>query len=294
MVFKFFKEIVGAMKEGVAEAKTELAAENAEREAQRASDDDAARLRLELLPKREIFLTALGAPYRWLFVGESALDLAAMELPPAKVEELSKLLVRDFGAQDDSSVATAALVFECTLYVHMVLEHYGPKAGVASESAVDQATEQRMQLIAGTMQQIEAAANGAAGSTVSVEQLRQCRDELVDELGTLDTSEMSDDSRARLAACTARVSYLVTGSVGVGLIDRLRAAELLANLATLVVQQCASWDEFCTLYVAGEKADGTNNLLGRKVLSDGAKRLLTEAASPWTTLAWPQTLEELA
>lgn len=117
-MFGFLKELVAAAKEGLDEAKDELAEDKALRDEQerveretRAADLAA---RMAAAPAEEIFAVALGAVYRETFLGEltaateqgrPAAYLYLCAVPADEVESIGKLLRRDFDAKDAAGVA---------------------------------------------------------------------------------------------------------------------------------------------------------------------------------------------
>lgn len=131
MVFKFFKEMIGALKEGIDEAKTELAQEQAAKELLKEQLDAARAENLAALTAKEIFYTALGAPYRRLFVSDSAYDLFCMEVPEEKKRELAEYINRDFGVFDKDSLVATAMSTQATLYSILLFS----KVSITDENA---------------------------------------------------------------------------------------------------------------------------------------------------------------
>jgi hypothetical protein len=117
MVFRAFKGMIAAIKEGVAEAKAELASEKLADEALQKEQFDA----IWSQPADETFAVALGAPHRWIFIGETAYDLCACEIAVDKKSKIAKLLIRDFAADNDLTVIGAVLTLETTHYATALL-----------------------------------------------------------------------------------------------------------------------------------------------------------------------------
>jgi hypothetical protein len=116
-MFKFFKEMIDAVREGAAEAKAELAQEAAEQEAAGRAAAADSQARVAAISAYEKFLVALAAPYKQTYTREltdAARDerpaefLFCMALPPGeKVEEFQSMLNRDFGVTELASLQTA-------------------------------------------------------------------------------------------------------------------------------------------------------------------------------------------
>lgn len=283
MVFKFFKELAGAMKEGVAEAKAELAEEKAKKDAESAAIDE----RVAALPKREVFLTSLGAPYRNIFVGHSAFDRSAMEIVDKERDNVAKLLSRDFGVADEESLSVATLVMEILLYSNVLVARADASA---KRGGTQEAADAAVQRIEAIQERIAPALEAAEAENVPVGNIRELtaiRDDLHAQITSVTPGRLSDDERAHLAAATARISYLVTATVGIGRAERAQADALLSPIARLAVSQYDDWTDYAERYNAGEKLGNLNNLLGRKLLSSATNDLLTEPASPWRTHPWP-------
>lgn len=124
-MFKFFKEMLQAAKEGAAEGLEEVKAETAEKQSQL---DKAAHIENEPLlamfaeaSRFERFAVALGAVYRQAFMTElveadlarrPAVYLMCFAVSPEKRTSMAKLLARDFSVENASDAQTmvAALV----------------------------------------------------------------------------------------------------------------------------------------------------------------------------------------
>jgi Protein of unknown function (DUF1266) len=283
MVFKFLKELAGAMKEGVAEAKAELAEEQARKAAESAVIDE----RIQALPKREVFLTSLGAPYRNIFVGHSAFDRSAMEIVAAERANVEKLLLRDFGVADEESLSVATLVMETLLYSNILVERAHMRAKSASTPEESEDVIRQIEALQERIAPTVAAAAAEKVPTGNIRVLTEIRDNLHAQITSATPGRLSDDERAHLAAATARISYLVTATVGIGRADRALADALLSPIARLAVSQYDDWSSYAERYNAGEKIGNLNNFLGRKLLSSATQDLLTEPMSPWRTHPWP-------
>lgn len=120
VMFKFFKELVDSAKEGLAEAKAELAEEAAAEQAGKAAALQAANApllaRLAAAPPAEVFAVALAAPYRQVFLRElgtarleerPAVYLRCTDIPEKETGDWKKLLERDFSVTDAFSAQIA-------------------------------------------------------------------------------------------------------------------------------------------------------------------------------------------
>jgi hypothetical protein len=115
-MFKFFKELVDSVKEGMAEGKAELAQEAADREAVQQKTNATLATRLAASSRFENFVVALAAVYRQTFAPDlddareaqrSAVHLLCIGIPPAEVEAWKKLLARDFSVTNGQEVEIA-------------------------------------------------------------------------------------------------------------------------------------------------------------------------------------------
>lgn len=113
-MFKALKELMGAWRDGIAEAKTELAQEAEEKDAKKLEAQSELAAKLETIPLYEQFVTALGAPYRQTYMRElsaakrderPAIYLRSFVLgPDEKPETWNGLLDRDFSITDEVSL----------------------------------------------------------------------------------------------------------------------------------------------------------------------------------------------
>lgn len=114
-MFKFFKEMIGAIREGVEEGKAELAEEKMARELAVAASTaqlEAALAAIVQAPDLETRLAAFAAPYRRIYAGHELdrerdafqpLALYRIGLADADKPEWRKLVIRDFGVADRDS-----------------------------------------------------------------------------------------------------------------------------------------------------------------------------------------------
>ncbi|QSI29175.1 DUF1266 domain-containing protein [Variovorax sp. RKNM96] len=114
-MFKFFKELVDSVKEGMAEGRAELAQETADREAAQQENNAALAARLAASSRFENFAVALAAVYRQTFAPDlkeaheaqrSAVHLLCIDIAPNEVEAWKKLLTRDFSVTNGEEAQT--------------------------------------------------------------------------------------------------------------------------------------------------------------------------------------------
>lgn len=74
------------------------------------------------LPYSEALHTALGGPYRSVFVRERAFDLSATALADAQRSEIAKLIARDFNVTDRDSLIAHAVRLQALVYSMLLLE----------------------------------------------------------------------------------------------------------------------------------------------------------------------------
>lgn len=115
-MFKFFKELVDTVKEGMAEGRAELAQETADRQAAQQENNAALAARLAASSRFENFAVALAAVYRQTFAPDlkeareaqrSAVHLMCVGIPPDEVEAWKKLLARDFSVSNGDEAESA-------------------------------------------------------------------------------------------------------------------------------------------------------------------------------------------
>ncbi|MET3497028.1 DUF1266 domain-containing protein [Variovorax boronicumulans] len=120
-MFKFFKELVDSVKEGMAEGRAELAQEEADRQAAQQKNNAELEARLAASSRFENFAVALAAVYRQTFAPDlneareaqrSAVHLLCIGIPPNEVEPWKKLLARDFSVTtgEEAAAAVAAII----------------------------------------------------------------------------------------------------------------------------------------------------------------------------------------
>jgi hypothetical protein len=274
MVFTFIKEMIGALKEGIDEAKTEMAQEQAAKEQEKERLNASLAERFASLTVKEIFYTALGAPYRKLFVGDSAYDLSCMDVPEEKKRELAEYIKRDFSVFDKDSLTATANSTLANVYATLLF---------SKVSINDKNTEKYSRFLA-LLENAE---------TISAEDVSLIREELVAQLSDTENGLIDEKSRATIVLWMSRLSYMTGASVGLGFINKDEGFDLLKPVAEVGVTLIKDWRHFGALFIEGEKQDGTNNMVGRKVLSMQVNKLFEDPTSPWLTQPWPQSISAL-
>jgi Protein of unknown function (DUF1266) len=287
-VFKFIKEtIVDGLKEGVAEAKAEMAADALK--ADTASVNKKA-YALELAQKHqalspeEIFVVALGAPYREVFIADlsdaksenrPAYYLCSMDVPQDQAQELKKYLERDFDVTDQASLMHMTMQTQALIYSSLVLD-----CGQVAVDSLEELAELDSALAAHVTALLSAIEDNQASSWASLLLTSQ------DWISKSQLHNATTDQKAKIALWMARLAYATTLSAGLGYISKSQALKLMKFLVQTGLPVISNWQDFAELYLAGEKLDGTNNMLGRKVLSIKVQTLLKDPLSPWVTHPW--------
>ena len=278
MVFKFFKEIVGAIKEGIDEAKQEVAQEEAEERAKEQLEHENQLEQVKSLPQKEVFFTALGAPYRRLFVADTSYYLSAMDVPADKKEELARLIARDFDVMDKASLMQMAKKTQTHLYAAIFLQNTDVK-GMNDEELL-------------AFNDLLPFLSELAAESITEKHLSFARQLFLDKFASLNFN-LPEDSKSLVALWMSRFSYAASVSVGLGYLSIQEAYGLFEPIVEVGLTQITDWQAFGELFIKGEKQDGTNNVLGRKALSMQVDQLLEQPLSPWLVQAWPQKLTDL-
>ena len=278
MVFKFFKEIIGAVKEGIDEAKQEVAQEQAEEQEKEQFEHEKQFKHIKALPQKEVFFTALGAPYRRLFVADIPYYLSAMDLPADKKEELAQLIARDFDVTDKTSLMRMAKTTQTHLYAAIFLQNTDVKVMSDEELLA-------FNSLLPFLSELDA-------ESITEKHLSFARQLFLEKFASLKFN-LPEDSKSLVALWMSRFSYAASVSVGLGYLSIQEAYSLFEPIVEVGLTQISDWQAFGALFVKGEKQDGTNNVLGRKVLSMQVDQLFKQPLSPWLVQVWPQKLTDL-
>jgi len=296
-----FKDFLAEMKEAYNEGRAEAREEYEQKQAEGQAEVDAAAEAFEQTSAGDRFAVALGAPYRALFVGD--LDKAVKDgrpeytlctffLPAEKKAELPQYLERDFDVVDAATLTQEVASLEAALYtlilsgiLDRVKEGDGEAfATVAGHKEALEEALQSFQIIAiGDFNQARQRGDG------DFSLIRDQRAKLAETCAQLhiDFPAYAALKKDLLALWMARISYMVSGAVGLEYIAQGDAEDYLSGVTSLGVPLFASWEEYAEAYLRGEKTDKTNNALGRKILESNTKALLSKEESPWKVVPWP-------
>jgi hypothetical protein len=301
MPFKFFKEIIQSVKEGVAEAKAEMA----EEKAAEAVKKELNAARFDEIDPNEKFLTALGAPFRRIFVSDEDFYLCSISVPDEKKEEAGKYLLRDFDVDDRNSLLKMSITAQASVFglLAMRLAEQGfdapflPLAQVIRELNAGNANIARwdslldqIATVGDFLERIKGFIENADASRIDEWNSFRATIEafLINEADALDESAL-----ATIALWMSRLSYASILSAGLGHVDKDEAFSLLRPIVKVGLTRIDSWERMATLFLAGEKQDGTNNMVGRKLISMMVDRLRDPKGGIWATLNWPRSLDAL-
>jgi hypothetical protein len=249
-MFKFLKELMDSVKEGIEEGKAELAEEEAAEEKKAHDEHTALLAQIETIPYDEKFGVALGAHFRcayfndWFTVFKDDPDdneypihlyiCGSYDAVEENKKGLAQILKRDFDITDTKSC----------LYV---LAMFFSFAGIS-----------------------------ASGAPLDV-------DEGVEQLNR----QMWDASRPGVNALIASVlSHIVSAGVDVGYIEKADGLSFLKAIASFAKDHYRSWSEFNENFFIGEATVGLNNKAGKAVLAKKAGYLTTKKGSPWNNIDW--------
>ncbi|WP_104382438.1 DUF1266 domain-containing protein [Sphingobacterium sp. HMA12] len=245
-MFKFFKELLSAVKEGVRDAQEELAQEA---EMDKTSKEQVnGKEMLKGISYEEQFGTALGAAFRvivfgdWFTVFGSADDDGTYPIHlyqfgnyPKQAEysnEFSKLLKRDF-AIEDTETCLHILAAYCNLL------------GVKTHDTV----------LKGREDQIDS--------------------------GRWDIARPGVDALA-----VAVGSHIVAAATDVGYLPKSAALDILKNLSSYARLHFKDWHTFSEKFLEGEQHVGLNNKIGKSYLKRYIGYLREKIGSPWNNIDW--------
>ena len=225
-MFKVLKELMGAWREGAAEAKAEAELE----EAKKLETHATLSAQMQATPAFEQFVMALGAPYRQSFTRElssakrderPAIYLCSFALPPdEKPETWRGLLERDFSITDEASLR---------------------------------------EVLAGVREVVSVAADASDHATV--------------------------------ALWVARVGHIVSAGHAVGMISNKHACELAFPFVLAAMKSFDGWTPYSAAFLQGDSDE--SNMLSRKLMASSVQALKDSELSPWATVSWPTTPEQI-
>jgi hypothetical protein len=89
------------------------------------------------------------------------------------------------------------------------------------------------------------------------------------------------------AVALTRACHIAAGAAGVGYVDVAQAVGWVASAIPTAAGRFGSWSAFGEAFLRGERGAAGSNVLGRKFLTRGIRRLQDDPASPWQTITWP-------
>ncbi|UUV20866.1 DUF1266 domain-containing protein [Paenimyroides aestuarii] len=251
-MFKFFKEIISSVKEGIAEGIEEANAEEAQ---EKSNKDKAALAQRELeqkliqnTPFQESFGTALGAPFRSILFGDwvSVFDknkdsekypihlytFGEYQGKEERFSDFKMALKRDFGIVDTESCKKT-------------LADFFALAQISTEHTLLEAIE-----------------------------------------GNANSIFWNLEKQGANALYAAVLSHIITASTDVQFIQKEEALRLLEKINEFVRPNYSNWEDFGVDFLIGEQNIGLNNALGRKFLKKTVGFLQDKKGSPWKNLEW--------
>jgi hypothetical protein len=281
MVFKFFKEMVDAVKSGIEEGKAELADEQKQRDITAIDDEH------EFLKAvgKEMFLVGLGAPYRHFFLTEDPRTVGTFYLADKQKAEATKLLQRDFGVNDNSSAIGGSIVIKTLIYALLVSDQ--EEASLSDDIDVIMRASNRMEVVKAIIDETEQGVNqkGAdVGAMIAQQTERMISVKQMLEPGFMEHTEIA--TCASVVNNVARLSYFVSVSAGLGYLSKEEAITILEPAGKLVGAFFNSWESYAEAFKAGETMSKLNNALGKKLLIGAAEKLLKMENGPWQVQPW--------
>lgn len=248
-MFKFIKEIIASIKEGVAEGiaegKEEMIKEKESEDPYRESKN-----KIHDIPAIESFGTALGAPFRVVVFGNwytlfgfteedehyplhlySFGDYQELE---EKKKEFQTLMSRDFDITDRNS----CLAMLSSYFKLIGVEFPGDLAEINHES---HPIDEKMW---------DLSKEGATALAISV------------------------------------MSHIVTASADLKYLNKQESLRMLEKLKEYAVQNFSNWEDYGEKFILGEKNVGLNNPIGRSMLTKYVNYLKTKKGSPWNNIEW--------
>jgi hypothetical protein len=276
-MFKWFKEIfVDSIKEGIDEAKQEVAEEkekeriskkeNAEKE--RAAQEEN-RLRILAIPYPEKFAVSIAAPFRAVYLsgwspvfennesdGRVTWPLSlysfgeANSITEEKRKALKELIARDFDitSQDSATKSIASLLLAGNISTKL-------------EKYADEESQTFNAFLTALREAAEVHSNHALAVVIAEER-----------------------SLKALLCCMA--AYAITSSVDCGYLEKSLALELLGDVTTYVKADFTGWKNYSDEFLTGEKSSKLNNAVGRRFLVKYVEYLHKKPGSPWRNVEW--------
>ncbi len=252
-MFRWFKEVfVDSIKEGIAEAKQEIAEEEKQTEHQ-----EEVKSRVPEIPDSEKFSVALAAPFRAVYV--SGWSLIFEEEDDAD----QPLALYSFGESDSVTEAQRKTLRELMSRDFNISGH-----------------ESALKFIASLLHAGEISDKLAEYANEDLHALNHVL--------SPDAIVYSDRLQKPLKALmTAMAAHGLTCSTDCGYLEKPFALELLSDITAYAKTNFSGWQDYGDAFLTGEKIAKLNNGLGRKFLSGNMEHLYTKAGSPWKHIEWP-------
>ena len=241
-MFKFIKELlIDPIKEGIAEAKEELAAEAQEEELKQAKIAE----EIAFTDHNEKLALSFAAPFRAVALEEyvslfsydeedgeeKKLVLKLYKLGVLEEKEtsaLAKLLERDFEIKERADVPIALFAFNAA---------FSGKRPEDLDKAVD----------------IE---------------------DFIDEFNYI-------EDKAHKALSLSVCSYIITSSIDIGYYQKEELLPVFDTFLEKAGCSFANWQDFGLMFLLGDQTSGLNNFIGHKILKNVVDRLSKDPGSPW-------------
>ncbi|EKT4550724.1 DUF1266 domain-containing protein [Flavobacterium psychrophilum] len=250
-MFKFIKELISSVKEGIDEANEELKEEELSKQKEITIEYEKNVKELKKLSYTEKFGTALCAPFRAIYFGDmfslfkSDEDLnmplhlysfGKYPLSEEQKKEFSDILKRDFDIVDRGSCLNMLKTFFCLVHIDV--------ADTILATA---------------------------------------------EITSIDTSMWDMKKIGSSTLLSSVSSHIITASTDIGFLGKVEALVLLNRIIDYTKQNNRSWENYSENFIIGEKNVGLNNFMGRKVISKYISYLKEKKGSPWNNIMWSQT-----
>lgn len=252
-MFKFIKELFQEAREGYKEGLEEARAEIAQEEQQRQKELQQVEVQITAIPFNEKMALALAAPFRAVALEEYISLFAFDPETPKKLilkmyksgvlqakekTDLKELMQRDFDITGEREAAIALLAFALPL----------------------------------------------TGNDFSDEDEKTALT-IASFLHIFD--DIADQDKKALCLCVS--AYILTSCVEIGYIEKEEAMPVLKQLTEKCVSLFRDWEEYGTAFLAGEKAVELNNFVGRKILKGVVQQLVKDPGSPWNNVGFKDT-----
>lgn len=246
---KFFKEIIASFKEGVAEAREEMANEAKGEQAL----DDIGKEEIEKINYQESFATALGAPFRiivfgdWFSLFDKTKDENTYPIHLYQFGDYPKLekhkndfktiLKRDFGITDEQTTLE-------------VLSNLFKIGSIKKDNTI----------------------------LINTEITTNTNDYKIWNMS-------KEGSKALLISV---LSHITSAATDLNYLEKSDALHIMKNISLYAKENYNSWQTYTDDFSKGEKNIGLNNSLGKSYLKKYIGYLNDKKGSPWNNISWKQ------